>query len=73
MCASIPRVARCSWMLQLAGRRRLNKGEGTLLDIDLGSGELLLHVDDVLLSLTEVVFDLKGLVGCLIKLGLFCL
>lgn len=45
--------------------------EGTLLDDVLGGGELLLHEDDVLFCLAEVVFCLKRSMNCLVQLGLF--
>lgn len=44
--------------------------EGTLLDDGLGGGELLLHVEDVLFGLAEVVFCLERSVDCLVQLGL---
>lgn len=59
MRVSMPHGARRFWLFQHGGRRRLSKGESTLLDEVLGSGELLLHVDDVLLGLAEVVLGLE--------------
>lgn len=44
--------------------------EGTLLDDGLGGGEFLLHVDDVLFCLAEVVFCIEGSMDCLVQLGL---